>query len=742
MLRAERQHHGVVVGRGLQFEVERAAEAFAQRQTQPAVQAPPVGAVDHELHAAGLVEEALDDQPPPRGQRAQSGPGRGEVRHDGLGGNIGDAAPLGDGGAGGVGVTGDEELLDQTAQVADLVAQLRGAGGSLAQPERHRGRRALGVDHPHDAGLDAPDAPTVRPQEEHVAGHGFDGPVLVDRPEERVVGVEQHAVVGHVRDRSAGGQRGQARATAPRGLAGRGVHVDVVAAATAPGGDAGVHETERLVEVGARQVRVGSRPAYQLEQGLDLPALGGALGGDLLRQHVEGRDGWGHRIEPPGSHPGQQRGALHELVAGRGEQAPLGHGTHRVARAADPLQERGHAAGTADLARQIDRADIDAQLQRGGGHERAQVAGPEPGLHAQAAFLRERAVMGGHVAVAQPFGQQVGDALGLAPGVDEYQRCVVRLDQLRDPVEDLSGLFGRRHGLQLARRQLESQIQLAPVADIDHRRSGPGRAPVAAGDIGSARADEQSLDRGDGALRGRQSDPQRRPLADVRQPLQAQRQVRAALVAGHRVDLVHDHPSGRPQHLPAARRGQQEVQGLGRGDDEVGRVAQHRGPGRRGGVAGADRHTQWRRFVAHLAGDLLDLGERAGEVLADVGGEGLQGRHVDHLGLPGHRLAPLVGLPEGVDGHEERRQGLARPGGGAHERVDAGSDGRPGAGLRGRRPGREALLEPGADRGMEAGQDVGGIGSGDVRSGGDGGHGDSWVRPAPGGPPGSGRTHR
>ena len=324
--------------------------------------------------------------------------------------------------------------------------------------------------------------------------------------------------------------------------------MDVVAAATAPGGDAGVHEAERLVEVGARQVRVGSRPAYQLEQGLDLPALGGALGGDLLRQHVEGSDGWGHRIEPPGPHPGQQRGALHELVAGRGEQAPLGHGPNRVAGAADPLQERGHAAGTADLARQIDRADVDSQLEGGGGHERTQVTGSEPGLHAQAAFLRERAVVGSHVAVAQPFGQQVGDALGLAPGVDEHERCVVGLDQLGDPVEDLSGLFGRRHGLQLARRQLESQIQRAPVADVDDGgwRAALGELPGAptvggrtvpgsAGRVGPARcrgfggetpgSQEQALDSADRPLCGGQADPQGSPLADVFQPFQAESQV-------------------------------------------------------------------------------------------------------------------------------------------------------------------------------------------------------------------------
>ena len=51
----------VVAGRGLELEVERAAEALAQREAEGAVDAAAEGGVDDELHAARLVEEALDD---------------------------------------------------------------------------------------------------------------------------------------------------------------------------------------------------------------------------------------------------------------------------------------------------------------------------------------------------------------------------------------------------------------------------------------------------------------------------------------------------------------------------------------------------------------------------------------------------------------------------------------------------------------------------------------------------------
>ena len=59
VLLAERNDDAVVGGGGLQLEIERAAEALAQRQAPGAIDARAEGRVDHELHAAAFVEEAL-----------------------------------------------------------------------------------------------------------------------------------------------------------------------------------------------------------------------------------------------------------------------------------------------------------------------------------------------------------------------------------------------------------------------------------------------------------------------------------------------------------------------------------------------------------------------------------------------------------------------------------------------------------------------------------------------------------
>ena len=80
MLRAERQQQRVFGRRGLQLEVELTAEPLAQREAPRLVDAAAERRVQHELHAAGLVEEPLEDQGVLRRQRAQRGVRIGEIR--------------------------------------------------------------------------------------------------------------------------------------------------------------------------------------------------------------------------------------------------------------------------------------------------------------------------------------------------------------------------------------------------------------------------------------------------------------------------------------------------------------------------------------------------------------------------------------------------------------------------------------------------------------------------------------
>ena len=60
--------------------------------------------------------------------------------------------------------------------------------------------------------LDAPDAPRVHAQQEDVAGEAFDREVLVDRSDDRAVGLSDDGVGRRVRDGAAGCDGSEPRA--------------------------------------------------------------------------------------------------------------------------------------------------------------------------------------------------------------------------------------------------------------------------------------------------------------------------------------------------------------------------------------------------------------------------------------------------------------------------------------------------------------------------------------------------
>ena len=258
---------------------------------------------------------------------------------------------------------------DVGAQPAHLGRELPGArraprrartGSTAAGPARPRRARTP------RARLDAPDAPRVRPEDEHVARHALDRPVLVDRADERLVRVEHDAVVGDVGDRAAVRERHDARRAPP---AQRPVDAIAVHAArrrdracgAAPFGDA----RDDVVEVArARAPRRASPGGRASKSASSRPLARRALGHDLLREDVERRARRVDAIEPPARDRADERGALDELVARRREEPPARRAPERVARAPDALQERRDRARRADLADEVDRADVDPQLER------------------------------------------------------------------------------------------------------------------------------------------------------------------------------------------------------------------------------------------------------------------------------------------------------------------------------------------------------------------------------------------
>jgi hypothetical protein len=90
---------------------------------------------------------------------------------------------------------------------------------------------------------------------------------------------------------------------------------------------------------------------------------------DLLGEHVERLVGHRDAVELALAHGLDHGRALDEIVAREREDPALRHAMMVCPGAADALQEGGDAVRRGDLAHEVDVADVDAELERGGGHQ-------------------------------------------------------------------------------------------------------------------------------------------------------------------------------------------------------------------------------------------------------------------------------------------------------------------------------------------------------------------------------------
>ncbi len=265
---------------------------------------------------------------------------------------------------------------------------------------------------------------------------------------------------------------------------------------------------------------------------------------------------------------------------------------------------------------------------------------------------------------------------------------------VRDAVEDVRHLATAHHGFELGGGQLDGDLEVAGVAAVDDH----GRRSVV------VHAGEKARHHVEGPLRGRESDPlEMSPaLADEGvEALEAQGQMAPPLVAGERVHFVHDHRPDTAEKRSRSGRGQEEVQRLGGGDEQVGRLLLHGGPFGCGCVPRADGDPQARIRAAESRGFLPDFGQGHVEVLVHVDGECPQRGDIEDFGrAPGGRSG-LGGAIRSIDGHQEPREGLAGAGRRCHEDVAPCRDVRPGRLLRRGRPVGEAPGEPAGDGRME-----------------------------------------
>ena len=127
-----------------------------------------------------------------------------------------------------------------------------------------------------------------------------------------------------------------------------------------------------------------------------------------------GESGMCRTIEIALANGANRGGAFQQVVARGGEEAAFGDGSAPVTGAADALQRDGDGARRVDLADQVDGADVDAEFERRGRDQQANLAVLQLALGIETQLARQAAVMGGDLILADALAEMHGDAFGQA----------------------------------------------------------------------------------------------------------------------------------------------------------------------------------------------------------------------------------------------------------------------------------------------------------------------------------------
>ena len=316
VLRSERQQQRVLCRGSLQLEIELPAKALAEREAPRFVDPAAERRMEDELHAAGLVEKALEHERLLRGDGSEHATAFGEVGQElrsSLRGQtgLGDQPLLRD-------VRSTDPPIGFGTEIADRARQLVAPRRRLAEPEWNGRRRAFRIGHANGAAGHLQDLPGCISQLEDVPGVALDGEVLVQRADERLPGIQEDPIVGDLGDGSARRLREQSCASP---AANSSVHLIAMQKRGTPASSCreslGGHRHDGI-EIGALEGAVRPRPARQLEEiRLRVPAsiTGSGLGHDLLRQHVQRRVVLNDCIELAAPNRAEERRALHQVVA-------------------------------------------------------------------------------------------------------------------------------------------------------------------------------------------------------------------------------------------------------------------------------------------------------------------------------------------------------------------------------------------------------------------------------------------
>ena len=339
------------------------------------------------------------------------------------------------------------------------------------------------------------DSPWGVAEQEDLAAHTLDGEVLFDLSDEGVFRLRDHVVGGVVRDRACVGKGCKAGAP-PRFHAS--IYDIPMQVRPPPPFSRGRTFCEHLQDLAvpfARQAPIRVRTLDEIEH-LVFPVFSRrTLRYDLLAQHVQRPFRDGQRVERSVLECAYQRHALDQFVPRQRKQPPLWRASNGMPRSADSLEQHANRARGADLAHQVDRADVDAQLE--GCRRYAEFHVPLFELHfcVSPPLVRHASVVGDHMILPQLLRKLMRQAFDESAGVHEQQGRAVLIGQFGYAVERAVPQLMRRYRSEFVfLRHLDGEVDFSGVSGIDDQALG--RAVFA--DV--VRPDEESSHLIDGFL--------------------------------------------------------------------------------------------------------------------------------------------------------------------------------------------------------------------------------------------------
>jgi hypothetical protein len=318
-------------------------------------------------------------------------------------------------------------------RLADRLAELVGAADALALPERNRARHTRSGRDEDPVTRDLLDAPGRRAEQEGLSRARFVHHLFVELTDPAAAVDQIDAEEAAIRNRAGIRHRQPSHAAATANDACRAIPDDArPELGELVGGIPPGEHVEHVLELSPREVgeRVGA--AHELVQVVDRDLFISRDRDDLLREHIERIARNDRLLDCAFEHSPHDDRRFEQIGAELREDPSLRHGAKLVTGTADALQAACDRLRRLDLDDEIDRAHVDAELERRGGDETGDLPRLQELLDLHSLLACERTVVCARDFLLCQLVQAKREAFCETAVVDEDDRRAVLLDELED----------------------------------------------------------------------------------------------------------------------------------------------------------------------------------------------------------------------------------------------------------------------------------------------------------------------